>query len=97
MPKAKVVNGVVKYFDDADAPITVAQAKAFAPVANVTKEKTSRNLKSKAEAALTSNATFLAINSPNASQVAAQVKALTRQNNALIRLLLGKLDSESGT
>lgn len=40
---------------------------------------------SRAQAALTNNATFLAIASPTAAQVATQTKALTRQVNALIR------------
>jgi len=50
------------------------------------------------------NATYLAIASPSAAQVAAQVRALTRQSTtqareltAVIRLLLGLLDSTDGT
>jgi Lon protease-like protein len=52
-------------------------------------------IEQQADAALVSNATFLAIASPTAAQVAAQVKALTRQTNGLIRLLRRKLDATS--
>lgn len=51
----------------------------------------------KAQQALTVNATFLAIATPTAAQNAAQAKALTRQVNALIRLLLGALSDVSDT
>lgn len=54
-------------------------------------------LRSKAQTALSVNATFLAIASPTNAQVVAQVKALTRQNNALIRLQIGDLSSTTGT
>lgn len=53
-------------------------------------------LNTKAVAALAANATFLAIASPTA-QVATQAKALTRQMDALIRLVGGQLDSTDGT
>lgn len=54
-------------------------------------------LQAKAAAALATNATFLAIASPTAAQVAAQAKALTRQIDALIRIVANQLDSTSGT
>lgn len=49
-------------------------------------------LTDQAAAALATNRTFLALASPTNAQIAAQVKALTRQNNALVRLALGLLD-----
>ncbi len=42
--------------------------------------------------ALTANRTFLAIATPTNAQTLAQVKALTRQMDALIRLQLNHLD-----
>lgn len=45
-------------------------------------------LLSKAAAALAANKTFLAISSPTNAQSISQVKALTRQVNAIIRLLV---------
>lgn len=50
-------------------------------------------LRAAATAALANNHDFLAIASPTAAQNAAQVKALTRQMNALIRLMVGALDA----
>lgn len=49
-------------------------------------------LRSQAAQALAANRTYVALASPTNAQVAAQVKALTRQNNGIIRLLLNQLD-----
>lgn len=49
-------------------------------------------IRTQAQTAMAGNKAFLAIASPTAAQVAAQVKALTRQNQALIRLALKMLD-----
>lgn len=57
-------------------------------VVDVTADAVHVDLHTKARQALTDNATFLAIATPTAAQVAAQVKRLTRQQNAVIRLLL---------
>lgn len=67
------------------------QWKAGTPQANLAA------LQAKAQTALTANAAFLAIGSPNAAQTLAQVQILTRECNALVRLLLGQLDSTAGT
>src|SRR5687768_12691247 len=53
-----------------------------------------QSLRSKAAGALQANATFLALASPTNAQTLAQVQRLTRQNNALIRLMLGLLDTD---
>jgi hypothetical protein len=49
-------------------------------------------IEEKALLALETNRTFLGLTSPTNAQTLAQVKSLTRQNNAIIRLLLNKLD-----
>ena len=51
-----------------------------------------RTLEDQAIAALAANKVFYQRTSSTTAQVLAQVKALSRQNNALIRLLLRRLD-----
>ena len=46
-------------------------------------------LLTKASNAIASNVTYLAIASPSNAQIAVQVRTLTRQVNALIRLVAG--------
>lgn len=54
-------------------------------------------LEQRAAAALAANDAFLAIANPSNAQVVAQVKALTREVNALIRYLLGRIDDVTDT
>lgn len=56
--------------------------------------RTQRSLQDKAVAALQKNDAFLGLNNPTNAQTLAQVKVLTRENNALIRLLLRRLDAD---
>ena len=49
-------------------------------------------LEDRAAAALAANRTYLGLASPTAAQQRAQVAALPRQNTAVIRLLLNRLD-----
>lgn len=49
----------------------------------------------KASNAIASNVTYLAIASPSNAQVATQVRALTRQVNALMRLVAGMYGQHS--
>lgn len=51
----------------------------------------------KARAAIQANSDFLANQSPTQAQVLTQVRMLTRENTALIRLALGLTDSLEGT
>jgi len=74
------------------ASVAVEAAAAAADAVLVANGET---LRSRAKTALATNATFLAISSPTAAQVATQSKALTRQVDALIRLAVNALDSVS--
>lgn len=56
-----------------------------------------RSLEDKANQALAANSTFISIASPTNAQVLAQVKQLTRENNAIIRLLTAAFDSTTDT
>ena len=51
----------------------------------------------KAKQALAANAAFLALATPSSAQNAAQIKLLTREVNALLRLALSEFDDVSGT
>lgn len=80
------------YTVTADQPEATLQAAVDAAPTDNT-EANGGTLRTQAETALTGHRTFLAIASPTNAQVAAQVKALTRSDLALIRLALGKLDA----
>lgn len=60
-------------------------------IVDITVDAITFDLAAKTRTALTTNATFLALSAPTNADVLAQVKALTRENNALIRLLMGKV------
>lgn len=52
------------------------------------------SLRSKAHAAIAANNTFLALAAPSLAQQGTQIKLLTRECNALIRLLINQLDAD---
>jgi len=58
-------------------------------VVDITQEWVTNDLRTKGLAALTANQTYLALASPSTAQNTAQIKRLTRECSALIRLLLG--------
>jgi hypothetical protein len=90
MIRAKVVNGVVKYFE---AGVEVAPRTT--PESNL--EKNQRELITKASAAITVNNTYVARAAPTTAQNTAQIKALSRECTAIIKLLLKQLDDTTGT
>jgi hypothetical protein len=75
----------------ADCDQTTLDAALAAHVA-VDEESNATTLRSRAGTALQTNRDFLALAAPANADVVAQVKALTRQNNGIIRLILGRLE-----
>lgn len=66
--------------------------------ATVPVEQTNRDtLQSRAQAALAANLTYLNLASPSTAQNTAQLQRVTKECNAVIRLLLGQLDDVTGT
>lgn len=63
-----------------------------APVPEPQTHKNAATLRTQAANAIDANKTFLAISAPSNAQVLAQTKALTRQVNAVIRLVIGSLE-----
>lgn len=70
-----------------------AQAAAAAKAVTDALEGNRTTLTQRAQTALAGNRDFLALTAPTNAQTLAQVKALTRQNTALIRLVLNALDA----
>jgi hypothetical protein len=60
-------------------------------------EQNQQTLTTRAVAALAANDAFLAVGSPTNAQVLAQVRVLTRECSALIRLALQQYDTITGT
>lgn len=69
-----------------------AAAYAIVHAAETAAQSNRATLTGRAQTALQANRDFLAITSPTNTQAVAQVQALTRQNTAIIRLLLGLVD-----
>lgn len=76
---------------------TEENADADTRATEATEATNESTLIDKARTALTNNANFLAIASPTTAQAVTQVKALTRQVNALIKLKIRDLMDTSGT
>lgn len=75
------------------------RAKTPAELAAATTTTNTATLEAKARAAIIANGTYLALAAPTNAQTLAQVRALTRQMTALVRLSLrgGLLDNTDGT
>lgn len=79
-------------------PFTAEEtARAQALEAAATASNNFATVRTAATNAIASNQTFLGIASPTNAQAVAQIQALTRQVNALIRLVLNELSSTAGT
>ena len=72
-------------------PATGDPVLASRPPAEVTGASYAETLKAQAAAALAGDVTYLALTTPTTAQAVAQVQALTRQTNALIRLVVRAL------
>lgn len=70
-----------------------AQQQAERDQVEAAREANRATLEQRATQALMTNATFLALASPSNSDVIAQVRALTRECSAVIRLHLRRLES----
>lgn len=79
--------------------LNAAEIAAFAARAALDASVSNQaTLQTRAQAALAANTTFLALGAtPTAAQVRDQTITLTKECTALIRLLLGQLDSTAGT
>lgn len=77
-----------------DAPFTPAQAARYDELTNAgNRQRNASTLDQRAAQAWQDNRAYLAQGSHTQQQVVAQVDALTRQNNAIIQLLTGRLDT----
>ena len=92
------VGGQPAFYFETNAP-TQAQVDALvaAHVNQPLPPSNDETLRARAEQALTINADFLALANPSNAQTLAQVKALTRECSAVIRLLLGRTETTDGT
>ncbi len=90
MPTTLADNAEYTVVRNDDGSVTLTN-KAGSPGANLA------TLQAQAVQAIADNITYIAIASPSNAQVAAQVKALTRQVDAIIRVVLGQVSSTTGT
>lgn len=97
MMRANEAAGTWTIEADVNEPALKAAVDAAPLDPTPTRDANRTALQEKAAQALSVNAAFLAIASPTNVQTLAQVKALTRECNGLIRLALNLLDDTSGT
>lgn len=89
-------DGSVEYYDTVTEAIVDPQS-ALAGNAEVAVRKNETTIRQRMGLALATNDAYIARAAPTNAQTIAQVKALSRQNNAIIRLLLRQLDSVNNT
>jgi hypothetical protein len=75
-------------------PYTAAEnARADALAAAAAADQNASTIKAQVAAAITANKAYVALANPTTAQTTAQVKALSRQLNGVMRLLTGQLDA----
>jgi len=85
-------DGTRTTYDTDGKPVETVEVKDL-PIEPPT-EKNRRSIEERLRQRLDANRDYLALASPTAAQQRAQVARLTRENNALIRLVLGLLDTD---
>ena len=85
---------------DVNGAVTTTRALTAPEVSGLAAQDTANTaatnaaiIRTQAQNALANNTTYLAIGTPTNAQVVAQVQALTRQSNGVIRLLISQLDA----
>jgi hypothetical protein len=76
---------------------TLQAAVDTAAAAFVDRKQNYATLLNQARNAVTANKTYIALPSPTQAQAGAQITALTKQMNALIKLVGGNIDDLTGT
>lgn len=84
--------GTLTRYDEAGKPVETVEVKGL-PV-EPPGEKNRRSIEDRLRQRLDANRDYLALATPTAAQQRAQVARLTRETNALIRLVLGLLDTD---
>ena len=84
--------GTLTRYDEAGKPVETVEVKDLPVVPP--EEKNRRSIEERLRQRLDANRDYLALASPTAAQQRAQVARLTRETNALIRLVLDLLDTD---
>lgn len=110
MPAERYEGGVLRErWDDATRTYTSFDASGAqtssrtynaaedAAAADSARALNANTMRDRMQAAITANSTYLALNNPTTAQRDAHIQRLTRECNALMRLVLGATDDVTGT
>lgn len=84
--------GTLTRYDEAGKPVETVEVKDLPVVPP--EEKVRASIEDRLRQALDNNRTYLALPAPTAAQQRKHTERLTRQTNALIRQVLGLLDTD---